>query len=85
MKRPETEIYLHWVLHDYVLTVLLLSQEIDNASHNTPRVVHVQRHLSSELVRLELLSAEDSVLVGGSHVDTGNETRMRRDGLETLT
>lgn len=44
-----------------VLTIFLLHADVDDAAEDAPRVVHGKVDLRRELVRLELLRAEDHV------------------------
>ena len=57
------------ILHDQVLPRLQLETPLNNDPENAPGVVDVQGHLLGQLLRLELLHAEDHVLGGVLRVD----------------
>lgn len=58
------------------LTVLLLHADIDDAAQDAPGVVHRQVDLRGELVRLELLRAEDHVARVVAHLRAGHVAEL---------
>lgn len=59
-----------------ILTILLLHADIDDAPQDTPGVVHGQVDLRGELVRLELLRAQDDVARVVAHLRPGHVTEL---------
>jgi len=54
----------------------LLVEKVNDTPDHTPGVIHIERDLRGQFIRLELLHTQNNMLVSGADVDSGNKAEL---------